>query len=702
MTSLRVPSPGGISRGRVWLAGGVFLIWGLAVILTLHRLQVVRVDDMRSQARRQQECVVSVEPRRGKILDRMGRPLAVSTEAYTLYASSAQVRQQAGALTTIARATGIPASRLSKKLSRDGFILVARRLAPDVADAIRRAEIEGIELVTEARRFYPRGSLAAHALGFVVPDNDRFREGLEQRYDPEIRGAPGAWLALHDATGHHIRMEERQAPAPGNDLVTSLDEVIQHLAERELAEAVLETRAKAGTVIVLHTPTGEVLALANHPTFNPNQYGRAEPADRRNRAVVDYYEPGSTFKMVTAAAAIEEGLVRSSEAIDCGNGMVRVAGIPIRDHKPFGILSFREAIEVSSNGCAIKVGLRLAPSVFHDYITRFGFGAPTGIDLPGETRGRLRPVKQWSGLSQAHLSFGQEVGVNAMQLTAAFSAIANRGIYVAPRIVKRILDPGGHTVGPPESPPARRVISASTADILVDLMESTVFEGTGKAAAVPGYRVAGKTGTAQKYIKGGYSASEHVSSFCGFVPARSPVLTIHVILDDPKGALFHGGDVAAPVFAKIAAPALDYLSVPREPELTPLKRDVLLASTGSPAGQGASGPAREAVRVPARGKERGRPQGEIIESVVPKPFSIEPPTEDDLPAGSGGAATVFVPDLTGAPLRDAVVGLARMGLRSGVEGEGFVVGQTPLPGTELEPGGTVSLVLARRVRREID
>ncbi len=686
--------------------GGAFLIWGACLVLTLHRLQIVRVDDMRARARKQQECVVSVQPRRGKILDRAGRPLAVSTEAYTLYVSSAEVRGRPEALSVLSRATGIQQAKLSRKLSRDGFVLVARRLAPDVADAIRLAKIEGVELVAEARRFYPRGSLAAHVLGFVVPDNDGIREGLEQRYDREICGAPGAWMTLHDATGRHIRMEERQAPAPGNDLVTSIDEVIQHLAERELAAAVARTGAKAGTVVVLHTPTGEVLALANHPTFNPNQYGRAEPAARRNRAVVDYYEPGSTFKMVTAAAAIEEGLVRSSEAIDCGNGMVRVSGIPIRDHKSFGVLSFREAIEESSNGCAMKVGLRLVPAVFHDYISRFGFGSPTGIDLPGETRGRLRPVKQWSGTSQAYLSFGQEIGVNAVQVAAAYSAIANRGVHVAPRLVKRILDPRGRSVSLPERPATRRVIGAATADVLVDLMESTVQEGTGKAAAVPGYRVAGKTGTAQKIVDGRYSLSEHVSSFCGFVPAREPVLTIHVVLDDPKGALFHGGDVAAPVFARIAAPALDYLAVPREPEWNPFETDVLLASSGADGGERPFDRGRDPRRRPGerRAEDRGKGgrRGEAVESVEPRPFELELPEEDAAAGGMDTPATIVVPDLAGAPLRDAVVGLARMKLRATIEGEGFVVSQTPPPGAELEPGVTVSLSLARRVRREAD
>ncbi|HXI04675.1 MAG TPA: penicillin-binding protein 2, partial [Candidatus Saccharimonadales bacterium] len=547
MTSLRVPSPGGIPRARLWLVASVFMLWGACALFTLHRLQIVRVDDMRARARRQQECIIRVEPRRGMILDRMGRQLAVSTDAFTVYASASQVGEEPGSLAKLAHLLGVPPSRVARKLARGGFVLLERRLAPDVADAIRDAKIPGVELVAEAKRFYPQGELAAQVLGFVVPDNPDLREGLEQRYDDVIRGTPGAWLALRDATGRHIRMEARQAPAPGHDIVTSIDEVIQHIAERELAAAVRETGARGGMVVVLNTPTGEVLALANRPTFNPNQYGKAKPAARRDRVVTDYYEPGSTFKIITAAAAIDEGLVRASEAIDCENGLIRVAGVPIRDHKPFGILSFREVIEESSNVCAIKVGMRLSRAAFYDYVARFGFGARTGIDLPGETPGLLRPTSRWSATSQAYMSFGQEIAVSALQVAAAFSAVANGGVWVPPHVVTRVLDPDGRSAKVPELPAPRRVISESTARTLVDLMEATVWEGTGKKAAVPGYRAAGKTGTAQKYAGGKtYSESQFIASFCGFVPARHPVLTIHVVLDDPSGDHYHGGDVAAP------------------------------------------------------------------------------------------------------------------------------------------------------------
>jgi cell division protein FtsI (penicillin-binding protein 3) len=679
------------------LVASGFLLWATCILFTLHGLQVVQRDAMRTQARRQQERVVKAEPRRGKILDRMGRPLAVSTAAYTVYAASAQVREEEGAVERLAQALGLPEKRVRGKLSREGFILLARRLAPDVADRIRREKIPGVQLVTEARRFYPRGRLAAHVLGFVVPDNEKLREGLESKYDEEIRGIPGAYLALRDARGRHIRMEARQESVPGNDIVTSLDEVIQHIAERELKVAIRESSAKAGTVVVLHTPTGELLALANHPTFNPNRYGKSRAAARRNRAVMDYYEPGSTFKVVTAAAAIEEGLVRSSEAIDCGNGLVRVAGVTIRDHKPFGILSFREAIGLSSNGCAIQVGLRLPAATFHDYITRFGFGSRTGIDLPGETKGLLRPSSGWSATSQAFLSFGQEIGVSALQVAAAFSAIANGGVDVPPRVVKRILEPRGQMVRLPEPPPRRRVVREATAGILVDLLESAVYEGTGEAAGIPGHRVAGKTGTAQKYVGGEtYSEDQHISSFCGFVPARRPVLTIHVILDEPEGKDYHGGDVAAPVFRKIAEPSLDYLGVPREPWWSPMRGGPLLAS----AGRGGRG----LVPASSHAESGPVPGGGAVRRVIPKRYQVD---AGEVRRGGSGheepppGPVVLVPDLRGVSLRDAVVGLARIGLRASVRGEGFVVSQAPSPRSEVELGATVVLELARSVRTAV-
>jgi len=677
MRSLRVTPPGRVSTVRLWVFAIGILVWALLVVLRLNDLQIVESDSMRAMAKRQHERVIHADPRRGMILDRMGRELAVSTDVYSVYAAAEEIEEKDDAAKVLARVLDLPASRLRKRLSMDGFTLLKRGVEPAVADEVRASKIPGIHLVTESKRFYPRGTLASHLLGFVVPGEAKLREGLERRYDPAIRGTAGALVALRDAHGRHFLRKARQRPEPGQDLITSLDEVIQHIAERELANAIAETGAKAGSVVVQHTPTGEILAMANWPDFNPNQYGQAKAASRRNRAIMDYYEPGSTFKIVTAAAALEEGLVRPSEIIDCQNGAIRVGRVTIRDHK---------------NVCAIKVGLRLDPRTYHDYIARFGFGARTGVDLPGESRGLLRPVSRWSQTSQASISFGQEIGVTALQLASAFSTVANGGVAVAPRVVTRILRGEGKGVRAPERPTPHRVVSESTAATLVDLMEGVVEFGTGQKAAVPGYTVAGKTGTAQKIVDGTYSADRYISSFCGFVPSRGAVLTINVLLDDPPGDFYHGGDVAAPVFSAIAGPVLAYLGVPKSSEAVDR---IELASMGA----GAEPKAKPA------GADRDRPRASRRAAAGDGAILPVEPRRPDLrgllaAAQAGGTenpAFVPAPDLAGAPLRDAVVSLAAAGLKANVSGEGFVARQDPPPGTPLPAGSVVRLELARLI-----
>ncbi len=708
MTALRVAPPGRVSKVSLWLFAGGIGIWSLVVAFKLHQLQVGRCDEMRSAARRQQERVIPADPRRGMILDRMGRELAVSTDVYSVYAAPEEIGEKRQAASALAGALGLPVEGIRKRLSGGGFVCLQRRVTPDVADRVRKLKIPGIHFVTESKRFYPRGSLAAHVLGFVIPDEPKLREGLELRYDAAISGTPGALVALRDAHGKHFLMKARRKPRAGHDLVTSLDEVIQHITERELAAAIRETGAASGTAVVLHTPTGEVLALANYPTFSPNRYGRAPAAARRNRAVMDLYEPGSTTKMFTAAAALEEGLVRPSEVIDCENGFIRVARVVIKDHKPFGLLSFADAIAHSSNVCAIKVGMRLDPRTFHAYLTRFGLGARTGIDLPGETRGLLRHPSKWTDSSQAFLSFGQEVGATSIQIASAFSAIGNRGVAVPPRVVTRIVQGKGGRSRVPERAAPKRVISERTADLLIDLMEGVVTRGSGTKAAVPGYRVAGKTGTAQKIVDGTYAPDRHVASFCGFVPSRRPVLTIHVVLDEPRVEEYHGGDVAAPVFSRVAAQALEYLGVPPDVERHPA--GLARSGAGRPRAvrpaPGAVAPASvsgsgERDWIEARGGAAAGARGVGAPSAVaPRPLDLGASGKIPSARGTvsaGEPALRLVPDLNGAPLRDAVVALARSGLVASARGDGFVVGQDPPPGGTVAPGAEVTLTLGRLV-----
>lgn len=718
--ALRVAPPGRVSKVSLWLFAGGIGLWSLIVAFKLHQLQVGRCEEMRGAARRQQERVIPADPRRGMILDRMGRELAVSTDVYSVYAAPEEIGEKGQAAAALAKALGLPVTRIQKRLSSGGFVCLRRRVTPDVADRVRELEIPGIHFVTESKRFYPRGSLAAHVLGFVIPDEPKLREGLELRYDAAISGTPGALVALRDAHGKHFLMKARRKPQAGHDLVTSLDEVIQHVTERELSTAIRATGAVAGTAVVLHTPTGQVLAIANYPTFSPNRYGRAPAAARRNRAVMDLYEPGSTSKMFTAAAALEEGLVRPSEVIDCENGFIRVARVTIRDHKAFGLLSFADAIAQSSNVCTIKVGMRLDPRTFHAYLTRFGLGVRTGIDLPGETRGLLRHPSKWTDSSQAFLSFGQEIGATSIQIATAFSTIANRGVAVPPRVVTRIVQSQGGRSRVPERPAPTRAISGRTADLLIDLMEGVVTRGSGTLAAVPGYRVAGKTGTAQKIVGGTYAPDRHVSSFCGFVPSRRPVLTIHIVLDEPRVEEYHGGDTAAPVFSRVAARALEYLGVPPDAEMqsTDLARleagrrraDRSAPNAVAPAsvtGSGVGGwiearGAAAALRsgAPPVGPATGPGRRGAFSTVAPRPLDLSesgtvPSTRGS--ASASEAAQVRVPDLSGAPLRDAVVALARSGLAASIRGDGFVVRQDPPPGSTVAPGAEVTLTLGRLV-----
>jgi cell division protein FtsI/penicillin-binding protein 2 len=703
VTALRVGSPGRVSTARLWFFAGAILIWATLVVVKLQYLQIQRSEDMRAMARRQQERVITADPRRGMILDRTGRQLAVSTDVYSVYAAPEEIENKELAAESLARELDVGLAKVRRRLSKKGFVLVGKRVEPAVADRIKAMKIPGVHLVTESRRFYPGGSLASHLLGFVIPGQPKMREGLEHRYDPAIKGTPGALVALRDAHGRHFLRTARQRTDPGQDIVTSVDEVIQHIAERELVKAIRESRSKAGTVIVQHSPTGEILALANYPDFNPNIYGKSTDDARRNRGVMDLYEPGSTFKIITAAAALEEGLVRPSEIINCEHGSIVVGGKRIRDHKSFGPLAFAESIALSSNVCTIKVGLRLSPLTFHGYIKAFGFGRRTGVDLPMESRGRVRSPAKWRESDQAYLSFGQGIGVTALQITSAYSTIANRGVAVAPRVVTRILQAEGKRVRYPAKPEPHRVIGESTANVLIDLMEGVVAYGTGKKAAVQGFRVAGKTGTAQKWIKGSYSPDKHVSSFAGFVPSRNAVLTIHVILDEPKVKEYHGGDIAAPVFAKIAAPVLEYLGVASmNSDLDRIELASMGAGRPGPIMDGTSGSfSRAAMGTQSRRSGlnaalRKLPQG--VRPILPRTIEFNEGGGNEAGASApGSAAEIKIPNLFGLPLRDAVIGLARAGLKAHVRGDGFVATQFPEPGSVLPRGSTVRIRLARLV-----
>jgi len=444
--------------------------------------------------------------------------------------------------------------------------------------------------------------------------------------------------------------EGANRPLDGNDVVLTIDSVVQFIAERALAKAVAKYHAAAGTVIVMDPADGSVLAMASQPTFDPNHYGDFEPASWRNRTVQDMYEPGSTFKIVTASAALEEGVVTPSQIVDCGNGAIQIANVQIHEHggNHYGLITFEDVMVHSSNVGTVKVGLNLGPERFYRYIRRFGFGERTGIPLPGEAGGLVRRTDKWSQLSNASMSIGQEIGVTPLQVVRAAAAIANGGIRVEPRLIERVVDAGGRVIDRPAHPAPLRIISEKTAAVLNEILKAVVARGTGQPAALAEHIVAGKTGTAQKAGRGGYSADRFVASFVGYVPADRPKLVILVVVDEPRGAQY-GGTVAAPVFKEIAEASLRYLGVPPS--------------------------------IPGRSLGVGAP--------MLATFSQKPATRPQ---------TASVPDLRGLDGRAAVASAVAAGLNVQVVGSGVVTNQNPQPGGALPQDHQLLLTLAEVVR----
>lgn len=558
----------------------IFLLLFLSlggVAAKLFFLQIQQGDRLTERATRQYQRRLPILSRRGTIYDRTGRELAVSLKVTSAFAQPAAIEDPVDAARRLAPILGQPAGEIQARLATDKpFVWLQRQLEPTQAAAITDLNLRGIGLFPESRRYYPRQELAAHVLGLVGLD-DRGLEGLEYQYDDLLGGQPQFVEAQQDALGRIIfRQEEPGRQAPIFDLYLTIDEVIQYIAERELARAVERSRAKAGTAIVMDPSTGEILALANQPTFDPNAYRKATSAARRNRAVTDAFEPGSVFKVILVASALEEGVVRPGDRFYGENGAIEVSGVTIRDHEKFGWLTVRQILAQSSNVGAIKIGQKLGKSPYYDYISGFGFGTPTGLDLPGEAPGLMRRPRGWSALSLSVLSLGQEISVTPVQIAAAFSAVANGGNLVRPHVVRGLRAVDGSLSRQVEPVVIRRVISAETARTLLDMMRAVVEEGTGKEAALEEYAVAGKTGTAQKLdpATGRYSHQKVVASFAGAVPAEAPRLVILVLIDEPE-TLRWGASIAAPTFREIARDALKYLQVPPSPA-----RDVRLVRAG--------------------------------------------------------------------------------------------------------------------------
>ncbi len=567
-------------RSRLWIMVAGFALWSVVLGGRLWQLQVVDHERYDGRARDQQLEEIQLESPRGTIYDARGRELAVSVTVDSAFAVPGAIGDPGGFAARLSGVPGVDVERIARAAARRSkFAWVSRKLDPPVARALRERGVPGVHFLEESKRYYPMRRLAGPVLGFVGVDNYGLG-GLEARWEETLSGDRIDRTLLKDA-----RMGTLQAPGlsfrdaePGGDLHLTIDAVIQHLAERELSRAVERHRARAGTVVVLDPRSGAVLAMASEPGFDPNRFEDAPEGRWRNRAVMDAYEPGSTFKMVTAAAALESNRVDPSDPIDCEMGSIEVDGVTIRDHKPFGLLTFREVIARSSNVGAIKLGRRVGARELEGTIRAFGFGRPTGVDLPGESAGVLRPLE---GRDWAYASFGQGLAVTPLQLASAFAAVANGGHFYRPYVVARVVRDGVLEDLHPQPTLLGRPIGAATARSLERLLEAVVEEGTGKRAAIDGYRVAGKTGTAEKIVNGAYSSELHVASFVGFAPAREPALVALVAIDEPRG-LFHGGEVAAPVFAAIVGPALLYLGVPAERALEAAPERAAVVAAAAP------------------------------------------------------------------------------------------------------------------------
>lgn len=553
-------------------SASIFLFFFVALAGLFFRLifvQVIKHNEFTKLARQQHDIIIEIPPARGCIYDRRMRPLACDLPVSSLYACPRIIYDRGALATRLSKILNLNPQELGLTLRKDkGFVWVKRHLSPDEVSEIRKLGREQLGLVEEYKRVYPNGPLASHLIGFTDIDNNGL-EGLELYYDQYLRGSPGCRWTTRDAVRRDIvSLDTKYIPAQdGCDLILSIDQVVQHITEKYLSEACQEYRAAGGMAVVMIPSTGEILAMANYPDYDPNRRSASDTDSRRNRVVTDFFEPGSSFKIVTASAALEEGTTSLADKIYCENGVYRFGRRILHDAHPYQWLSFPEVIQKSSNIGIAKVALSLGENRLYEYSRNFGFGQITGIDLPGEVPGRLRPLKQWSRIDITSLPMGQGIGVTSIQLASYLNSIANRGQLVKPQVVKYIRHKSGHIIKEFGPVTVRQVISPEVSEAVKDILVGGVENGTGTRAKIEGIKIAGKTGTGQKVDPDGqYSHSRFTASFIGFLPADEPLISIVVVVDEPR-PFYYGGTVAAPVFKKIAQDLLGYLDLRLDEEM---------------------------------------------------------------------------------------------------------------------------------------
>jgi len=677
---------------RVFILCALFLIWFLLLVFRLVNLQVFQYTDLSARAKRQQSRSFEISPQRGTIYDRHGRELAISVSVDSVYAVPSEIPDKELAADQLAHALKLKRHDLLARLTANrGFAWLKRKVDYLEVARVKALELPGIYFEKESKRFYPNRELAAHALGYVGLDNEGL-SGLEFSYQKEIGGSPGRMLLMTDAKQRSFSSVEK-APNPGQDLFLTIDQTMQYLTEQELAAQVRKSQALSGTAIVMEPHSGRILAMASYPSFNPNHYAKYPPEHWKNRAIVSIYEPGSTFKIFTAAAALEEHLAEPDESINCMNGNIRVGKRRIRDHKRYGILSVREVVAYSSNVGAVQLGFRIGKERFEKYIRLFGFGVNTEIELPGEAKGLLRPSSEWPTITLANISMGQGISVTPLQLVTAVSAIANGGYRVKPHIVQQRPSDALEKVRYDPEQPRLRVLSSKTAAEMTEMLTGVVKKGTAKGSQLEGFSAAGKTGTAQKIDPNGrYSHSRFIASFAGFAPTERPAIAIVVTIDEPHGK-YYGGEVAAPVFRNIAEKSLRYLAISPDQELT-LKQLARRRQLEATPMRDLANDQFEPIESNWEGDVLERQPADLAASTTSIPEIVT--TVDD-PAVLSEAASVEVPDFRGKSLRVAMTESSKLGLQLGAFGSGLIVEQSPAPASRVEPGSKVMIKLNRQL-----
>ncbi|SPD73620.1 Penicillin-binding protein, transpeptidase domain protein [uncultured Desulfobacterium sp.] len=637
-------------RFRIYLVAIFFLLCLAAVLARAYQLQVLKKDDLISIAKQDYIGTRKLPCKRGTIFDCKGRELAVSVEVASVFAHPRQIDDKKSTAEQLALMLSLNKTRILNKLNgKSPFVWIARKIPPDRANQIRAVNLKGVGITSEIKRFYPEKESGAQLIGFVGQDNEGL-EGIEKKYDHFLSGPQCSLVQFRDALGRAFSMAESMpSDREMYDIILTVDKDIQFIAQQSLRTAVDDAHALGGTCVVVNPKTGEILAMAVIPEFNPNVYGKYDPTYWKNRAVTDCFEPGSTMKAFLMASCLEGKAVTPETNFDCEMGKYVIGGRTVHDTKKHGVMDVKEIVMVSSNIGAVKMGLKLGYKNYYDYLKKFGFGSIIGTDFMGEVGGFVRPAANTRPIDQANLFFGQGMSCTSLQLAMAMAAIANDGKLMRPYVVKAVVDKSGRTIQETEPKVITTVLSPETARKATEILECVVSgKGTASRASIAGFHAAGKTGTSQKVDPNtkSYSRSKYYATFVGFAPSYNPRLVILVTVDEPKG-IHYGGLIAAPVFREVGQWALNYLRV--NPEITVAE-------------------------------DSAEPQ----KNNQDKAHVVEVKADDNETEGA-------LPDFKGLGIRQVLINGRSLGLNVLVDGTGLAIDQNPKPGACLKDISTVTV-----------